>query len=124
MDNNELELISHRIVNDKDALSRKLAYWKFKTKTFAFVYGYFDVLTKEVLDYLANASNETSRLIVGVCSDRMAKESGRSLKNNEEDRAMLVASLRFVNIVTILDEPAKDMIAFLQPDVVPEGCDL
>ncbi len=123
MDNNELELINHRIMNDKDELSRKLAYWKFKTKTFAFIYGYFDVLTKEVLDYLANASNEADRMIVGVYSDRLAKEAGRSLNNNETDRATLVASLRFVNVVTILDEPAEDMIAFLQPDATPKGSD-
>lgn len=117
----ELDLISHRIMNDKDELSRKLAYWEFKSKTFAFVHGYFDALTKEVLDYLANASNETNRLIVAVCSDRLAKEAGRSLQNNETDRAMLVASLRFVNVVTILDEPVEDMVAFLKPNVIPEG---
>lgn len=120
----ELELISQRIMNDKDVLSRKLAYWKFKSKTFAFVCGYFDVLNKEVLDYLANASNETNRLIVGVYSDKMCKEAGRTMTNSETDRATLVASLRFVNVVTILDEPGKDMAAFLQPDVLPGGCDL
>lgn len=124
MDNNELDLINHRIMNDKDEISRKLAYWKFKNKTFAFVHGYFDGLTKDVLDYLSNASNETNRLIVGVRSDRLAKEAGRSLNNNETDRAMLVASLRFVNVVIILDEPAENMLAFLQPDAIPEGSDL
>lgn len=123
MDNNELDLISHRIMNDKEVVSRKLAYWKFKTKTFAFVHGYFDELTKEVLDYLTNASNATNRLIVGVRSDRLAKEVGRSLKNNETDRATMIASLRFVNVVVILDEPVEDMIAFLNPDVLPEGSD-
>jgi len=118
---NELDLIKHRIKNDRDEISRKLAYWKFKSKTFAFVHGYFDTLTKEVLDYLANASNETNRLIVGVRSDRLAEEAGRSLKNNETDRAMLVASLRFVNIVVILDEPVEGMVAFLNPDILPEA---
>lgn len=118
---NELDLIGLRIMNDKEALSRKLAYWKFKSKTFAFVHGYFDELNKDVLSYLANAANETNRLIVGVYSDRLAKEAGRSLKNNETDRATLVASFRFVNVVTILDEPAEDMIAFLQPDALPKG---
>ena len=118
---NELELIEHRIMNDRDSISRKLAYWKFKTKTFAFVDGYFDELTKEVLSYLANSSNSTNRLIVAVRSDRLAKEEGRQLKNNETDRAMLVASLRFVNVVTILDEPVEDMIAFLNPDALPKG---
>lgn len=120
---NELELISQRIKNDKEELSRKLAYWKFKSKTFAFVDGYFDVLTKEIIDYLANASNGTNRLIVAVRSDKQAKEAGRSLKNNETDRAMLVASLRFVNIVIILNEPVEDMIAFLNPDALPERSD-
>ena len=123
MDNNELELIGQRIVNDKDEISRKLAYWKFKNKTFAFVYGYFDELTKDVIGYLSNASNETNRLIVGVYSDRLSKENGRSTNNNETDRAMLAASLRFVNVVTILDEPVEDMIAFLQPDAMPKGSD-
>jgi D-beta-D-heptose 7-phosphate kinase/D-beta-D-heptose 1-phosphate adenosyltransferase len=108
-------------MNDRDMLSRKLAYWKFKSKTFAFIHGYFDELTKDVLNYLINASNETNRLIVGVISDRLAKETGRSLKNNETDRAMLIASLRFVNVVIILDEPVEDMIAFLEPNVLPEG---
>ncbi len=124
MDNNELELIKHRIMDNKDEISRKLAYWKFKSKTFAFIYGYFDVLTKEVLDYLANASNEANRLVVGVCSDRLAKEAGRPLKNSEADRAMLVAALRFVNVVTILDEPVEEMTAFLRPDVTPAGSEL
>ena len=123
MDNNELELIGQRIVNDKDEISRKLAYWKFKNKTFAFVYGYFDELTKDVIGYLSNASNETNRLIVGVYSDRLSKENGRSTNNNETDRAMLAASLRFVNVVTILDEPVEDMVAFLQPDAMPKGSD-
>lgn len=120
---NELDLINHRILNDKDELSRKLAYWKFKSKTFAFVHGYFDGLTKDVLDYLANAANETNRLIVAVHSDRLAKEAGRTLNNNEGDRATLVASLRFVNIVVILDEPVEDMITFLKPDALPKGSD-
>ncbi|MDR0660287.1 MAG: hypothetical protein LBG19_05695 [Prevotellaceae bacterium] len=120
---NELELINHRIMSDKDEISHKLAYWKFKSKTFAFVHGYFDVLTKEVLDYLANASNETNRLIVAVHSDRLAKEAGRSLGNTEADRATLVAALRFVNVVLILNEPVEDMIAFLKPDALPKGND-
>lgn len=120
---NELELISHRIMNDKDVLSRKLAYWKFKSKTYAFVHGYFDELTKEVLEYLAEASNQTKRLIVAIRSDKQAKEEGRTLKNNELDRAMLIASLRFVNIVTILDEPIEDMIKFLHPHFLPKASD-
>ncbi len=117
---NELEMISERIISEKDVLSRKLAYWKFKQKNFTLVYGYFDVLSKESLEFLANSSNETNRLIVAIYSDRMAKETGKLLTNDENRRALLIASLRFVNIVTILDEPLNDMVNFLQPDKLIE----
>lgn len=112
-----MELITQRIMNcDKEALSRKLAYWKFKSKKFTFIAGYFDVLNKANIEYLTAASDKADRLMVGVYSDKFAKANNRPLTNSEQDRALLLACLRFTNVIVILDEPAKDIAEFLQPD--------
>ena len=118
----ELEMINYRIIEDKEELARKLAYWEFKNKTFTFTYGYFDVIDKEKLEFLAQAADGVNRLLVGIYSDRMAEAAGVKLNHSERDRAQILASLRFVNIVIILDKPADEAVKELNPTkVVPNS---
>jgi D-glycero-beta-D-manno-heptose 1-phosphate adenylyltransferase len=88
--------------------------------------GCFDLLHAGHVRYLAAAKAEGDLLLVGLNSD----ESVRALKgpsrplNSEQDRAVVLAALESVDIVTVF--PEVRAVAFLdtaQPDVYVKGGD-
>jgi D-beta-D-heptose 7-phosphate kinase/D-beta-D-heptose 1-phosphate adenosyltransferase len=92
----------------------------------AFTNGVFDLLHRGHVESLRAARAHGDRLIVGLNSD----ESTRRLKGPErpyqsqEDRATLLASLRFVDAVTVFDEDTPEsLIRDLSPDVLVKGAD-
>lgn len=91
-----------------------------------FTNGCFDIIHAGHVDYLSKARKMGAALIVGLNSD----DSVRSLKgrarplNKEEDRALVLASLGFVDYVTIFDEDTPmRLIEILRPDVLVKGGD-
>jgi rfaE bifunctional protein kinase chain/domain/rfaE bifunctional protein nucleotidyltransferase chain/domain len=91
-----------------------------------FTNGCFDVLHPGHIDLLERARSLGDRLVVGLNSDasvRALKGPGRPLVPQEE-RALMLRSLRSVDEVIIFDEPTPErLIEELSPDVLVKGGD-
>jgi len=88
--------------------------------------GCFDIIHAGHIRYLAGAKELGGFLVVGINADRQVKE----LKGNgrpyisESERAEIISSLRFVDAVTIFDEPTVDqLIDAIRPDIHAKGTD-
>lgn len=88
--------------------------------------GCFDLFHVGHIRYLIGAKDLGGCLIVGINSD----EQVRKLKGNdrpftpENERAEIVASLRFVDCVTIFTEPTvEELIRAIRPDFHAKGTD-
>jgi D-glycero-beta-D-manno-heptose 1-phosphate adenylyltransferase len=121
----EIEIIKAKILRE-EVLSRKLAYWRFKGYRVVFTNGCFDILHRGHIEYLARASELGDVLLVGLNTDnsvRALKGPSRPLQD-EESRALLVASLAFVTAVILFDqETPLELIRMVQPDVLVKGSD-
>lgn len=88
--------------------------------------GCFDLIHAGHIRYLDGASELGGFLVVGINSDKQVRElkgSGRPFMP-ENERAEIIASLRFVDAVTIFDEPTvEQLILELRPDVHAKGTD-
>ena len=69
------------------------------------VNGTFDILHRGHLELLRFAKHQGDQLLVAIDSDRRVKElKGASRPiNTEEDRRLMLSSLKFVDIVLIFD---------------------
>lgn len=109
-----------------EQLNRQLAIWNFKSRKIVFTNGCFDILHLGHIDYLSKAADLGDILIIGLNSDdsvRKLKGEGRPV-NNAEARALMLASLRFVDAVTIFNEDTPyELINSIQPDVLVKGKD-
>lgn len=107
-------------------LANVIALWRFKGERIVFTNGCFDLLHRGHVEYLAQAAGLGSKLIVGLNTDasvRRLKGDSRPV-NNEHDRALLLASLLFVDTVTFFNSDTPlDLIHFIQPDVLVKGGD-
>ena len=88
--------------------------------------GCFDLIHAGHVRYLAGAKDLGGFLVVGINSDKQV----RKLKGNgrpyisEAERAEIISSLRFVDAVTVFDEPTVDeLIDEIRPDVHAKGTD-
>jgi len=92
-----------------------------------FTNGVFDVLHRGHATYLAQARSLGGSLVVGLNSDASARRLGKGPDrplNREEDRAMLIAALEAVSLVTWFDEDTPvTLIDALRPDVLVKGGD-
>lgn len=95
-------------------------------KKLVFTNGCFDILHRGHTTYLAFARARGDALGVGINSDasvRRNKGPGRPI-NPEEDRALVVASLRAVDFAVIFDEDEpRDLIAQILPHVLVKSRD-
>lgn len=95
-------------------------------KKVVFTNGCFDVLHRGHLTYLREAAELGDILIVGLNSDASVKRlkgENRPL-NNEQDRALALASLLFVDAVVIFDEDTpENLIKRIKPHVLVKGGD-
>ncbi len=120
-----LKLIRSKIYS-WEGIQRQCNIWRFKNKSIVFTNGCFDILHLGHIEYLARAADLGGVLIVGLNSDASVtklKGLDRPL-NNEGARAMLLASLSFVNAVVLFDEDTPaELIKLTQPDVLVKGSD-
>jgi rfaE bifunctional protein nucleotidyltransferase chain/domain len=121
-----LEIISEKIFT-RDTIVKPLIVSRFFDKKIVFTNGCFDILHRGHIDYLAKASDLGGMLVVGINSDssiqRLGKGSSRPLQD-EQTRAMILASLHFVGGVIIFHEDTpEDLISFIKPDVLVKGAD-
>jgi rfaE bifunctional protein nucleotidyltransferase chain/domain len=95
-------------------------------KRVVFTNGCFDLLHSGHVQYLSQARSLGDVLIVAINSDasvRALKGEARPVLN-EQERALIVASLAAVDYVTIFDEETPQrLIARLLPDVLVKGGD-
>lgn len=95
-------------------------------KKIVFTNGCFDIIHHGHLDYLAKAADLGNLLVIGVNTDasvRKLKGPERPV-NNEQDRALQLASLLFADAVCLFDEDTpKELIEAVKPDVLVKGGD-
>lgn len=109
-----------------DEMQQELVRLRLKSKTIAFTNGVFDILHEGHLSVLSKAASFADVLIVGINSDvsvRKIKGDDRPI-NNQNSRALILASLIMVDNVVIFDEetPAA-LINLIKPDVLIKGGD-
>jgi D-beta-D-heptose 7-phosphate kinase/D-beta-D-heptose 1-phosphate adenosyltransferase len=103
-----------------------VAQWRLLGKKIAFTNGCFDILHAGHIASLSEAAQHGDVLIVGVNSDASVKglKGNNRPVNDEQSRALLLASLCMVDAVTIFSEPTpKDLIMAIVPDVMVKGGD-
>ena len=92
-----------------------------------FTNGVFDVLHRGHATYLAAARALGASLVVGLNTDASARRLGKGPDrplNNEEDRAVVMAALEAVSLVTWFDEDTPlQLIDELRPDILVKGGD-
>ena len=92
-----------------------------------FTNGVFDVLHCGHATYLAQARALGASLVVALNTDASAKRLGKGPErplNRQEDRAVLIAALESVDLVTWFDEDTPlELITELKPDVLVKGGD-
>ncbi len=107
-------------------LLQKLAQWRVHNKKVAFTNGMFDILHQGHIFSLSQAAKEAEYLIVGLNADASVKRlKGDSRPvNNQDSRAVLLASLIMVDAVVIFEEDTPlELIKAILPDVLIKGGD-
>ncbi len=121
----KFEFLSTKIIT-KDQLATLLHLLKFKGKKIVFSNGCFDILHRGHIEYLAKASSLGDCMIIGLNTDASVKRlKGHNRPVQDEvSRAMVMASLRFVDYVVLFDEDTPyDLIQFIKPDILVKGSD-
>jgi rfaE bifunctional protein nucleotidyltransferase chain/domain len=92
-----------------------------------FTNGVFDVLHRGHVTYLAQARALGGSLVVALNTDASARRLGKGPDrplNAEQDRAIVIASLESVSLVTWFDEDTPvQLISELKPQVYVKGGD-
>lgn len=108
-------------------MAKQIEKWKMAGERVIFTNGCFDILHKGHVTYLAQAADFGSKLVIGINSDESVKRLGKGDDrpiNSEDARALLIASLGFVDGVVIFnDDTPIRLIEQLQPDVLVKGAD-
>jgi rfaE bifunctional protein nucleotidyltransferase chain/domain len=112
-----------KIVSRDEAVARVAAL----PKPVVFTNGVFDVLHRGHVTYLARARALGGSLVLALNTDASARRLGKGPDrplNNEEDRAVMMAALESVSLVTWFDEDTPlELIAELKPDTLVKGGD-
>jgi D-glycero-beta-D-manno-heptose 1-phosphate adenylyltransferase len=117
--------IFHKVLSHTE-LQRKLAQWRALGKTISFTNGCFDILHEGHIASLTEAASHADLLIIGLNSDDSVKRlKGESRPvNNENSRALILASLSMVDAVVIFSEDTpRDLIVNIKPDFLVKGGD-
>ncbi len=92
-----------------------------------FTNGVFDVLHRGHVTYLAQARALGGSLVVGLNSDASARRLGKGPDrplNPEQDRALMLAALASVDLVTWFDEDTPvQLLSELRPSIYVKGGD-
>ncbi len=121
-----LEIVNSKIFTI-ETLLKPMLVWRFMGNKIVFTNGCFDIIHRGHIDYLAKASDLGGHLLVGINSDASVKRLGKSNSRplqDEQTRAMIIASFHFVAGVIIFDEDTpKNLIDFIKPEVLVKGAD-
>ena len=109
-----------------NAMLHKLAQIRLTGTTVSFTNGVFDILHTGHIASLSQAAAEADFLIVGVNSDASVKRLKGNERpiNNQDARALVLASLIIVDAVVIFNEDTPlELINAIMPDVLVKGGD-
>ncbi len=116
----------HEKVLSLSKIKEQVATWRAKGLSIGFTNGCFDLIHPGHLDLLKKAKAQVDRLIVGLNTDASVKRlkgEHRPIKN-EVSRALVLASLSFVDGVILFNEDTPlTLISTLMPDVLIKGAD-
>jgi rfaE bifunctional protein nucleotidyltransferase chain/domain len=107
-------------------LKRRLAQYRFLGKKIVFTNGCFDILHLGHIDYLAKAAGLGHVLVIGLNTDASVHrlKGGNRPLQDETSRAMVLASLGFVDLVVFFGEDTPyELIKTVQPDILVKGAD-
>jgi len=119
------QIIQQKIL-DLPGLLHQARRWRLLGKTISFTNGCFDILHQGHISSLSDAAREADFLVVGLNSDastRRLKGDSRPV-NDQQARAILLASLLMVDAVTLFEEDTPlELIKAIQPNVLVKGGD-
>ena len=121
----QTDAIKIRIL-DRQQLIQEVVRLRLKSKTIAFTNGVFDILHEGHITVLSKAASFADILIVGINSDASVKKiKGEDRPvNNENSRALILASLIMVDDIVIFEEETPvEIIKLIKPDVLVKGGD-
>lgn len=107
-------------------LQKQVHLWRFKDNKVVFTNGCFDLLHQGHIEVLTAARDLGHKLIVGLNSDSSVRElKGPTRPIQQEDtRALVLASLAFVDAVVLFsEETPANLIETLVPNVLVKGGD-
>jgi len=117
---------SKQKIIDPGSLTNVLAYWRFRGYKIVFTNGCFDILHLGHIDYLSKARQLGEVLLIGLNTDKSVRKiKGKNRPvNNQEARAVLLASLSCVDAIVLFDEETPyNLINAVQPDILVKGSD-
>lgn len=111
----------------KDNFLVELEGWKLENQQVVFTNGVFDILHRGHIEYLAKAACYGDKFVVGINSDvsvkALNKGDNRPIQD-EVSRALIIASLSFVDAVVIFNEATPlRLIKDILPNVLIKGGD-
>jgi D-beta-D-heptose 7-phosphate kinase/D-beta-D-heptose 1-phosphate adenosyltransferase len=119
------QIIPYKIFTLPDLL-QQVNRWRLLKETIAFTNGCFDILHPGHIASLSRAAEQADILIVGVNADnsvRKLKGAHRPV-NDQQSRAMILASLLMTDAVVIFEEDTPlEIIQAIMPDVLVKGGD-
>ncbi|MDR2834962.1 MAG: D-glycero-beta-D-manno-heptose 1-phosphate adenylyltransferase [Bacteroidales bacterium] len=117
--------IKNKIVCDSK-INDLVFNWKQNSEKIVFTNGCFDILHLGHISYLAQARNLGDKLIIGLNSDvsvKRLKGENRPI-NDEFARAMILASLVFVDTIIFFEEDTPELlIKKITPNILVKGGD-
>jgi len=117
--------VTSRLLTLQQFLARRERMSKGKNKM-VFTNGCFDLIHRGHIEYLREASRLGDFLVIGLNSDESVKRikgPNRPLVN-QEDRAIVLSALRFVDYVIIFEEDTPlRLIKAIKPDILVKGGD-
>lgn len=121
-----LESIQNKILT-LDQASFRVNMFRLKDQKIVFTNGCFDILHLGHVSYLIEAASLGNKLIIALNDDDSVRELNKGKNrpiNPENARAMVLASLGFVDAVIIFKESTPlETIIKLRPDVLVKGGD-
>jgi len=120
------EKIKHKIVSQEEA-ETIASSWRDNEEDVVFTNGCFDILHLGHVSYLGKAASLGDYLVVGLNTDASVKRQNKGEDrpiNDEDSRALVLASLEFVDMVIFFDnDTPKKLIELLNPSILVKGAD-
>ena len=120
-----LNKLNNKIYSLKE-LENQVTSWKQVGEKVVFTNGCFDIIHRGHIEVLAQTADLGDRLIIGLNSDSsIQKLKGKNRPIiDEQSRAILLASLSFVDAVVLFSEDTPiNLISTLKPDLLAKGGD-